>query len=85
MVGVVCLALLVLLAVAQVVHVHTVDSDADHCPLCIAMLSVAPFVVMAAAVLLVRIDSPAPGWQEIFTIGRYWHPSLFTRPPPVDC
>src|ERR1035438_248296 len=53
----VCLVLLALLAVAQVVHAHPVQSDADHCPLCIVMHSVVPFVVMVAALVLVRIET----------------------------
>jgi hypothetical protein len=51
--------LLALLAVAQVVHAHPVQSDADHCPLCIAMHSVVPIVVMVAALVLVRIETVA--------------------------
>jgi hypothetical protein len=82
---VVCMVLLVLLAVAQVVHTHPVESDADHCPLCIAMHSVVPIVALVAAAVLVRIDAAAPVPLEIHTIVRYWHPTLFTRPPPAGC
>jgi hypothetical protein len=82
---VVCLVLLVLLAVAQVVHTHSVESDADHCPLCIAMHSVVPIVALAAAAVLVRIGTAAPVPLEVHTIIRYWHPTFFTRPPPADC
>jgi hypothetical protein len=78
---VVCLVLLALLAVVQVAHVHPVDTDADHCPICIVMHTAAPVAVTAAIVVLVAIDCPAPIF-EARTVIRYWHPQLFTRPPP---
>jgi hypothetical protein len=81
--AVVCLLLLALLAVAQVTHVHAIGSDADHCQLCVVMHSVVPFMVMVTAVALVRIGTAALGLLEISTILRYWHPALFTRPPPT--
>ncbi len=81
--AVVCLVLLVLLAVAQVTHVHAAGSDTDHCPLCIAMHSVVPFVIMVATVVLVRIGTAALVLLETRTVIRYWHPNLFTRPPPA--
>jgi len=83
--AVVCLVLLALLAVAQVTHVHAVGGDADHCPLCVVMHSVVPFVVLVTAVVLVRIGTAALSLLEFFTIIRYWHPTLFTRPPPAGC
>jgi hypothetical protein len=78
----VCLLLLVLLAVAQVAHVHPVDTDADHCPLCIAMHSATPVALAAAVVVLVEVERAAPVYKPL-TISRYWHPQLFTRPPPT--
>ena len=78
----VCLALLALLALVQVAHTHPLDTDADHCSLCIAMHSAAPVAVMAAVVVLVRIGTPAP-FIEARAIIRHWHPKLFTRPPPA--
>jgi len=81
--AVVCLVLLVLLAVIQVMHVHASESDADHCPLCVALHSVAPFVIMLIAVVLLRIGIPTPEISEFRAITRYWHPTLFTRPPPL--
>ena len=78
---VVCLVLLMLLAVVQVVHVHPVDTDADHCPLCIAMHSAAPVAVAAAVVVLVEFERAAPEYRT-HTVIRHWHPQLFTRPPP---
>jgi hypothetical protein len=82
---VVCLVLIALLAMAQITHVHAVDGDADHCPLCIAMHSVVPFVALVVAVVLVRISSTAPPLREISAIVRYWHPALFVRPPLAAC
>jgi hypothetical protein len=73
-----------LLAIAQVAHVHSVDSDADHCPLCIALHPAAPAAVLAAVVVLVRIQAPAPVFEERPLL-RYWCPKLFIRPPPAGC
>jgi len=78
---VVCLILLTLLAVVQVAHVHQIDTDADHCPLCIVMHSAAPVAVAAAVVVLVQVERRAPVY-EARTVTRHWHPKLFTRPPP---
>jgi hypothetical protein len=79
-----CLALLALLAVVQVAHVHALDTDANHCQLCIAMHSAAPVAVMAAAVVLIRIGRPTP-LVEARSVVRHWHPKLYTRPPPASC
>ena len=78
----VCLALIAFLTVIQVVHVHAADSDADHCPLCAAMHSVVPCVVLLAAVVLVKIGTAAAPLRAIPAPIRYWHPTLFSRPPP---
>jgi hypothetical protein len=80
----VCLVLLALLAVVQVAHVHPLESDADHCPLCIVMHSAAPVAVAAAVVVLVKIGAPAPVFAVRAAV-RLWHPKLFTRPPPAGC
>ena len=79
-----CLALLAMVAVVQVAHIHPLDSDADHCSLCIAMHSAAPVAIAAAVVVLVRIGTPEPV-VEARAVVRYWHPKLFTRPPPDGC
>lgn len=81
---VVCLVLMALLAVVQVAHSHPLESDADHCPLCIVMHSAAPVVVAAAVVVLVKLEAQAPV-SEARAVVRYWHPKLFTRPPPTGC
>jgi hypothetical protein len=78
-----CLALLALLVVAQVAHAHPLQTDADHCPLCVAMHSAAPVAVIAVAIILIRVGSPAPLF-EARAIIRHRHPKLFTRPPPAD-
>lgn len=80
-----CLLLLAFLAVAQVMHVHASESDADHCMLCLAMHSVVPIVIMLITVVLVRIEVLKPGLLEVRAITRYWHPNLFVRPPPAGC
>jgi hypothetical protein len=81
-VALVCLALLALLVIVQVAHVHPVETDADHCPLCIAMHSAAPVAVLAAAIVLIRIGSQAPLFETCVVV-RHRHPKLFTRPPPT--
>ena len=80
----VCLALLALLTFVQVAHIHAVESDADHCPLCIAMQSAAPVAAIAAVIVLVQIQASAPVYEACPVI-RHWHPKLFTRPPPAGC
>lgn len=81
---VVCLFLVTLLAVVQVAHAHVLESDADHCPLCIVMHTAAPVAVAAPVVVLAKIEAPAPVY-EARAVVRYWHPKLFTRPPPASC
>ena len=81
---VVCLFLMALLAVVQVAHLHPLESDADHCPLCIVMHTAAPVAVAAAVVVLVKIEAHAPVF-EARAVVRHWHPKLFTRPPPAGC
>jgi hypothetical protein len=79
---VLCLFLLTLLTVVQIAHVHPLETDADHCPLCIVLHAVAPAAVAAAVVILVQVGSPVPIFESRSVI-RPWHPTLFTRPPPV--
>jgi hypothetical protein len=80
----VCLALLALLTVIQVAHVHSVDTDADHCPLCIALHTAAPVAAAVAAIIVVQIETLSPV-VEVRPIGTIWHPQLFIRPPPRVC
>ena len=77
-----CLALLTLLTVVQVAHVHSVDTDADHCPLCIVLHTAAPVAAAVAMILLVQVKTAAPIF-EMRAVTRHWHPQLFTRPPPL--
>jgi hypothetical protein len=81
---VVCLILLALFTVVQVAHIHPTESDADHCQLCIVMHTAAPVAVTAAVVVLVQIETAATVFKPR-TVVRYWHPQLFTRPPPTAC
>lgn len=83
-VTVVCLILLALFTVVQVAHVHPVDTDADHCPLCILLHTAAPVAVAAAVVVLIQIEIRTPVF-EAHPVTRHWHPKLFTRPPPASC
>ncbi len=77
-----CLVLLALLVTVQVAHNHVVESDADHCSLCIALHSAAPIAMMAALVVLIRLGATAQ-LAEARTVVRHWNPKLFTRPPPA--
>ena len=85
MATVVCLVLFALLAVVQVMHVHASVNDADHCTLCVAMHSVVPIAIMLITVVLIKIEVLAPSLLEARVIARYWHTTLFTRPPPIGC
>lgn len=80
-----CLGLLLLavLSFAQVAHVHQLQADADHCPLCVVIHAAAPIAVAAAPVIfVVPMGSPAPV-AEARPVVRPWHSKLFTRPPPA--
>jgi hypothetical protein len=83
-VALLCLALVALLTLVQVAHVHAADSDPDHCSLCIALHSAAPVAVVAAVVVLVWMGSTALVFQPCPDL-RHWRPKLFTRPPPAGC
>jgi uncharacterized membrane protein YqhA len=78
-----CLVLLALLAVIQVMHVHPIGDDAGQCPLCIAMHSVVSLVVMATALLLVKLGTIAQVSIGVRASRQYWCPTLFIRPPPA--
>lgn len=80
----VCLALLALLAVVQVGHLHALNSDADHCQLCVVMHTAAPSAITAAVVVLVMLGTSIPVVEACPAL-RHRHPKLFTRPPPIGC
>ncbi len=82
---VVCLVVLMLLALVHVADGHLTAGAADRCPICVVMHSVAPFVIMAVVMALIRIETHAPELLELREIVRYWHPNLFNRPPPAGC
>jgi|GEM_PF-997475 hypothetical protein len=79
-----CLALLAMLALVQVTHTHALESDPDHCSLCIAMHSATPVAIIAVLVVLIRMGRPEP-LVEARSVVRHWHPKLYTRPPPAGC
>ena len=81
---VVCLLLIALVAVAQVAHVHSNQNDALRCPLCITMHSAAPASTTTAVIVLVQVGISVPVLKARAG-DRYWHPKLFTRPPPAAC
>jgi TRAP-type C4-dicarboxylate transport system permease small subunit len=77
----VCLCLLALLTFIQVAHVHSVNTDADHCPLCVALHTAAPLAVAAAIIILVEMEAFVP-LVEVRSIRCQWQRQLFIRPPP---
>lgn len=81
----VCLILLMLLALVHVADAHSIASASDNCPLCIVMHSVVPFLIVAIVMALIRMGTHAPELLEVRALVRYWHPNLFTRPPPAGC
>ena len=79
---VLCLALLALLAFVQVAHVHSVQTDADHCSLCVVLhTATAPIAAAVLAILLVSFQAVAPV-IAMCPLGILWHRQLFIRPPP---
>jgi uncharacterized membrane protein YqhA len=83
-VALVCVVLLALLAFVQVTHLHSNQTDADQCPICIVMHSAAPVTVAAVVVVLVPLGATAPQ-AEPLSIVRRPESSLFIRPPPAGC
>jgi hypothetical protein len=79
-----CLVLLALLAVAQVAHLHSSSTDADHCQLCILMHTVVPAAPLPAAIILVQLGAFTPQAEPAAVIFQR-HIGLFIRPPPVSC
>lgn len=78
---IVCLALLALLTFIQVAHVHSVNTDADHCPICVVLHTAAPLAVAAAIIVLVQMQAFAPQ-IEVRLIRSQGQRQLFIRPPP---
>jgi TRAP-type C4-dicarboxylate transport system permease small subunit len=77
----VCLALLALLTFIQVAHVHSVNTDADHCPICVALHTAAPLALAAAIIVLIEMEAFVP-LVEVRPIRTQWQRQLFIRPPP---
>ena len=78
---IVCLALLALLTFIQVAHVHSVNTDADHCPICVVLHTAAPLAVAAAIIVLVAMKAFVPQF-EVRPVRTQWQRQLFIRPPP---
>jgi hypothetical protein len=78
-----CMVLLLLMAVAHLAIGHPVAGDADHCSLCVGAHSLVPIGLPAVVDVLIRLQDPAPELMEERAVVRYWHPVLFTRPPPA--
>jgi hypothetical protein len=77
-VTILCLVLLALFAIVQVAHVHSDETAADHCPLCISMHSAAPvlrrllrskpsFVITNPSFSFVPLPQAARASLRIFT------------------
>ena len=79
-----CLALLAALSVAQVAHLHSNATDADHCQLCIVMHTAAPVAAAAAIIVLVQLGASTPQAEPI-AIAHQRQLQLFIRPPPFSC
>lgn len=77
-------ALLALLTFAQATHLHSNQTNADQCPLCIVMHSAAPVMASAAAVVLVPLGASSPQVEPL-TAAQKPLSSLFIRPPPAGC
>jgi TRAP-type C4-dicarboxylate transport system permease small subunit len=77
----VCLALLALLTFIQVAHVHTVNTDADHCPICVVLHTAAPLALAAAIIVLVEVGAFL-AQIEVRPIRSQSQRQLFIRPPP---
>jgi len=78
-----CLVLLAFLAVAQVAHLHSNPTDADHCQLCIVMHTVVPAAFAALVIVLVQLGASAPQAEPVI-LARQPQFRLFIRPPPVS-
>jgi TRAP-type C4-dicarboxylate transport system permease small subunit len=78
----VCLALLALLTFIQVAHVHSVNTDADHCPICVVLHAAAPLTVAAAIIVLVQMQAFVTQ-VEVRPVRSQGQRQLFIRPPPA--
>lgn len=77
-----CLALLAILTLVQVFHIHQGESTADHCPICSIFHAVAPLSIAAAIVVMVQLGRSVSLMQSV-RAGQAWPPNLFNRPPPA--
>lgn len=80
----VCVVLLCFLAAVQVAHIHSSQTLADHCPICVTIHSAAPLAAaVVAAILLVQLGRPTREPEFHRTLLRQGI-RLCTRPPPAD-
>lgn len=82
LVAVLCLALLSVLTLVQVAHIHRTGADADNCPICTVLHAVTPLAAAAAAILMVPVGRPVLLVQPVRR-SRKWPPDLLNRPPPM--
>ena len=82
LVALLCMALLAVLTIVQVTHIHRIGTDADNCPICTVLHAVSPMSVAAAVVILVQLGRPVALVQSVRP-GRKWPPVLLNRPPPM--
>ncbi|HEX8713569.1 MAG TPA: hypothetical protein VF730_16960 [Terracidiphilus sp.] len=80
----VCVVLLCFLAAVQVAHIHSSQTLADHCPICVSIHSAAPLAAaIVAAIILVHLGRSTPE-LEFPRIAIRQSIRLHTRPPPAD-
>jgi len=72
------------LAVAQVAHLHSSDTDCGHCQLCAVLHTVAPAAPPAAAVILVPLGVSASQAEPPVVAGQR-QSRITIRPPPAAC
>jgi hypothetical protein len=83
-VALLCLIALSILVFAQATHLHPNQSDADHCQLCIAMHTLVPVALLAAAIVMVQLGASAPQADPIVVTSQRQF-RLIIRPPPASC
>ncbi|WP_420238151.1 hypothetical protein ACOBR2_00645 [Telmatobacter bradus] len=81
--AVLCLALIALLAFAQVAHVHITETDLDHCPLCVVLQTAAPVAFAVMLIVLVEVGRRTPRYERIAVVSRC-RSRQFIRPPPEN-
>jgi hypothetical protein len=83
LVAVMCVALLAVLTVVQVAHIHRIGTDADNCPICTVLHAVTPMSVAAAVIILVQLGRQVSVAQTVRP-SRKRPLVLLNRPPPFS-